>query len=529
MIDPLGQQAAKFRFNSAHKIKSVKIRAQKYRYQYRGNQTTVTDENANTSTFTQNAWGITTSVTNNEGFTSSIILNNRNQITELWHNDQQQAQITYDDNGRPSRYDINGKPTALEKDFQQYSYQYDDAGRITLITGNDDTHISYRYDEKGNLIQRKNNTDNYLYDYTSNGDVIGETIALAGKEKQTRTLGYNDDGLLTSLLEKQQTTRFSYDTIGKLSSITFANGEKHQYQYDKLGFRTHTNRSDKSSVSYVYDSLGNLNTVTNTDANTDINNHLFSQKLIQNQDNQLIKLEMTEQPPLTIKYTNKGNPKSITQGEHITRYYYDKLGRLTGGNDSISGPFDYDYQPSEVDIRVQLDDRTRQINSLQSKATGSNQNQSQLLYARMIGSPWQAVVWRESLGKFLVPSPASLNAPDVGYQSAKQRRRLYNAIAQTQTEQYEFDKASNSFFLPPEYQSANCHYFCTISQWTLQTPLTARVGEQLTFSSVILQHQCMMFYYMDTEGATSVLSTDGAFSHSFNTPGLKKVSVRAAC
>ena len=109
--------------------------------------TTVKDANNNTATFVHNALGITTSTINAEGFSSAIVLSDRNQIIELWHNQQRQAQIGYDDNGRPSRYDINGQPTALEtlsqNDYQQYRYQYDEAGRIIAIDGSDQTQIRY--------------------------------------------------------------------------------------------------------------------------------------------------------------------------------------------------------------------------------------------------------------------------------------------------------------------------------------------------------------------------------------------------
>ncbi len=472
IIDPLGQATAKFNYYNSGKAKSVNISGQKYRYKYAGNTTTVKDNNGNTSTFIQNNQGITTSITNTEGFTSSIILNDRNQITELWHNDlqknnQQQARITYDDNGRPSQYDINPKPTTLDNEHQQYRYQYNPAGQITSINDNEGRLVSYDYDEKGNLTQRINSNDSHTYRYASNGDVMTETSNKTGRQ----TFSYNADGLLTTLTNAQKTSQFAYGKTGKLSDITFADGAVHQYRYNKLGFRTAVKRSDNSHVSYIYDSLGNLKTATNTDPHKQTHN----QTLTLNQHNQLTQVAISKQPPLTIKYTAKGQPKRISQGDQVSRYRYDKSGRLTD-IDSDYGQTHYDYQKGESDIRLQLDDRTRPTQSIQSNISSHDQNQAAFLYARLNGSPWQAVVWNESLGKFLLPSPQQLNAPDAGYQSSKQRRRLYDAIALTQTKQYDFDKASNSFFLPPEYQSANCYYGCTISVWSLQTPLTAKVG-----------------------------------------------------
>ncbi|MCJ8269311.1 MAG: hypothetical protein MJK04_07890, partial [Psychrosphaera sp.] len=135
ITDPEGQLAAQFSFGKDNKATSVKVRARKLRYKYKGSQTLVTDESSQTTVFKQNPKGVTTVVTTAAGFTSRIILNERNQIAELWHQeqgqkDELQAKIVYDDNGRPARYDINGKPTQMERELQQHNYQYDDAGRL---------------------------------------------------------------------------------------------------------------------------------------------------------------------------------------------------------------------------------------------------------------------------------------------------------------------------------------------------------------------------------------------------------------
>ena len=365
---------------------------------------------------------------------------------------------------------------------------------------------------------------------------MAETFKAIGKEAQTQTFGYNADGLLTTLTtaHNNQTTHFAYGTVGngttgnkttgKLSDITFANGAVHQYSYNPLGFRTATKRSDNSSISYLYDSLGNLNKLTNTDTQA---KHR-SQTLTVNPLNQLTKVSNSGQPPLTIKYTAKGNPKTITQHSKTSRYQYDKLGRLTDINDSINGQSHYDYQKGEADIRLQLDDRTRPVQSIQHQISSHDQTQTAFLYARLNGSPWQAVIWNEPLGKLLLPSPHMLNSPDAGYQSGKQRRRLYNAISVHQADQYAFDKASNSFFLPPEYQSANCYYGCKASLWSLQAPTQVKVGQSVSIVANVTQRNCLMFYYLDVEGA-STLSTTGYFNHTFTSAGSKSISVRSAC
>ncbi|MFT4928014.1 MAG: YD repeat-containing protein [Phenylobacterium sp.] len=527
VIDPQGQQAAKFTFNQQHKAKTVKIRGQQYRYQYQDNITKAKDDNGGTSTFVQNDAGMTTSVTNAAGFHSSVVVNGQNQITELWHNGQQQAQFSYGTNGK--LVTLDSYPNAPDNQ-QQYRYQYGTMGKVTAITGNDNTDISYTYDDRGNLTTREDNSGRYGYQYAANGDVLSEITTLTGQPAKTQTFSYSHDGLLSRLTEQQHTSAFSYNSAGKLSGLTFPNGANHQYSYDKLGFRTQTNRSDKSGLTYQYDSLGNLNT-TNKIA---VNQQSRTETLTVNKNNQLTQVDINSltstRAPLTIKYTGKGNPKSLKQGDHKIQYQYDKLGRLTHINDNISGQFDYDYQADESDIRLQLDDRTRPVQAMQSQINGHNQSQSSLLYARLEGTPWQAVVWQASLGKFLLLAPGRFNSPDAGYQSAKQRRRLYDALALTQSQQYDFDKPSNSFYLPAEYQTANCTYCFDDLNWTVDAPLTVNTYESVRLTaSPIGNKKCEMFYLMEAEGQPAVYSASGIFKHSFTTGGRKEVLIRAGC
>ncbi len=472
-------------------------------------------------------------MTNAEGFTSAIVLSDRNQITELWHNQQRQAQIVYDDNGWPSRYDINGQPTALEtltqNDYQQYRYQYDEAGRIIAIDGSDQTQIRYVYDVRGNLTNRQIGSNSLAYTYAANGDIISEKKTQAG-EATVMTYGYSPDGLLATLSEKQHTTHLGYNNMGKLASIVFPDGAHHQYRYDQLGFRVETQRSDTSHIGYRYDSLGNLSQLTETD----INQQCYSQTLTLNEHNQLTALAITDQPLLTVKYTSKGNPKTVVRGHQTTVHRYDKLGRLTQVNDSEMGQSSYEYQPDEVDIRVQLDDRTRTVNSNLSKISSHNQSQSSLFYARQLGSPWQAVIWHQSLGKFVLPSPQEFHSSDSGYQSSKQRRRLYDAVAVTQAGQYHFDKASNSFFLPAEYQAANCYptQTCFLADVTMTAPFSAQVGVSVTVDVNIGRKAtlCKPKYTFQIDGAwPGIQNSTGVFTPIFNSTGLKQVRVLVNC
>ncbi|NQZ07768.1 MAG: RHS repeat protein [Algicola sp.] len=538
VTDPEGQLAAKFRFGKDNKATLVKVRARKLRYKYKGSQTLVTDESGQTTVFKQNKKGVTTSVTTATGFTSRIVLNERNQIDELWHQeqgqkDELQTKIVYDDNGRPFRYDINGKPTQMERELQQHSYQYDDAGRLLSIGDTE-----FTYDARGNLTQHKTDKFVHTYQYADNGDVLSESTSLMGLAATTTNYAYNNDGQLTRIKTNNQTSKFEYNLIGKLSKVTFPDGVSHSYQYDKLGFRKHTKRGDTSAVDYFYDKVGNLKETKKYQPGAAIGH---SNKITLNANNQVMVVTGEGQTPMTIKYTAKGNPSTISKGENSTEYQYDNLGRLTTVNDSQTGQVNYTYQKGEEGIRLQLDDRTKAAKSNRTQVTAHNQTQAQLQYARMTGSPWQSVIWHESLNKLLVPLPSEINAPDTGYQSAKQRRRLRDAKSIVKSKQLEHDKASNSQFTPSEYNVVNCHLGddgeaggvnqdCYLHGVLLDDASTIKVGIPYTFSAfAVAGSECEPTYSFAIDGVVRGLSDSGYFTHTFAQSGSHTVQSNAQC
>ncbi|MCJ8270768.1 MAG: hypothetical protein MJK04_15360, partial [Psychrosphaera sp.] len=304
---------------------------------------------------------------------------------------------------------------------------------------------SFTYDARGNLTRHK--TDKFVrtYQYASNGDVLSESTSLTGLAATTTDYAYNNDGQLTQIKTANQTSKFEYNPVGKLRKVTFPDGASHSYQYNKLGFRKHTKRSDTSAVDYFYDKIGNLKETKKYQAGATIGH---SNKITLNANNQVMAVTGEGQTSLVIKYTKKGSPSTINKGENTTEYQYDNLGRLTVVNDSQTGQVNYAYQKGEEAIRLQLDGSTKGERSNRTQVTAHNQTQAQLQYARMTGSPWQSVIWHESLNKLLVPLPSEVSSPDAGFKSAKQRRRLRDAKSIIKSQQLEHDKPSNSQFTP---------------------------------------------------------------------------------
>ena len=540
VIDPKGQIAAKFTYNAENRVKLSKIRATQYRYKYQGQITTVTDTNGKQTRYEHTNEGITTKIINSQGFVSQIKLNQNNQISQLWHNNTQVAEINYDSESRLEHIEMfhsqdssHHNPQKNAQYSQKYLYKYNQQGKLSKIIAEHGEVYRYLYDDKGNLtdhiiFSNDNKNHHHHYKYNNKGEVKTETIQAKNDLPQTFDYRYNSKGLIKHLSTKDLSTRFNYYPTGKLKNITFPNGATHHYQYDVLGFRTDTIRSDESKIKYDYDNLGNLTHQTNISPNQ----QTLKQTLTINTDNQVTQVNMTQGEqtftPVEIKYDGQNNPESLTQGEHLISYQYDNLGRLTDIDNNLDNYQQYQYKPDEADIRIQLDKRTAKSLSTNRNLSGHNQSLQSLLYARMSPTPWQTIDFNGSLDKFLLLAPTAFNNPDAGFQSAKQRTRLFNAIATSTQGQYAFDKASNSFFLPPEYQAINCYYGCEASTYKINKPATAMVGQAVNIEVIEQSKDCLMAYYLDAEG-TSTASTTGKFTHIFQTPGLHPIKVRGLC
>ena len=119
--------------------------------------------------FVQNAQGVTTRITNAEGFVSDINLNSRNGVTALLHNGQPRGSFTYDLMGNPERMIRFGSDGEVE-----LTYMFDWEDRVLEIFGTDGTSLMLGYDSKGNLTKKTENGNTIQYAYNNKGDLISK-------------------------------------------------------------------------------------------------------------------------------------------------------------------------------------------------------------------------------------------------------------------------------------------------------------------------------------------------------------------
>lgn len=520
VVDPEGNRAALISYHQDGRVKHTKIRHEKHSYDYYGSETTVTDDMGDSSQFVQNELGITAYIINSDNFASEIDLTPANNVATLRHNGRLRAAFSYDNSGNPERivrFDAEGEV--------ELTYIFDWNDRVLAITGTDGESQNLVYDTRGNLIRRTHNGSTVQFEFDAQGDLISQN-----EDGEITAYEYSADGLLEQLESDAGTSQFVYNSQGRLAAITFPDGSQHQYEYDSLGFRTATTRADGTWQDFDYDSTGNL---TEYQA-ISLYGEAYGQKLILNSENQVSRIEFQPQGQLDIKYNADGNPKSLDWGDQVMRCEYDSSGRLTSIQSDAFGTKDYQYKDGEPDIRKQLDERTFASLVNQRRASNTFGSLSEIHYVRSHGSFGTAVNWNEELSILDLPTEVGLVSPDSILQAADQRRRLYNTLAQDPILQRAFDKASNSFFLPPEYSSANCVFTQTATP-ALTVPATALTGVSVNITASVgwVSAGCGPVIWRFWANSSYIGGGSGGFSKTvstvFSSAGTYTITVSVRC
>lgn len=238
--------------------------------------------------------------------------------------------------------DVNGREKTVKyPDGETVFYTYNTAGKRTSIKYPSGKKVNYEYDSLLRLSKLK--TDDRLVEYSY--DMLGRLGEKKVSSGLHTTYTYNDKGLLGQIVTN--------DTDTLLDSYTF--------EYDAIGrkIRTHKHRSDSvetsGDFSYSYDTLGRLKTVTNngiivTEYNYDPYGNRRSMtdngKLTNyayNELNQLIK-SCNETETIDYSYDGRGNLISIESSiDGKTEFHYGCLNRLEKSINANGDTIDYQY------------------------------------------------------------------------------------------------------------------------------------------------------------------------------------------
>ncbi|KUG03154.1 hypothetical protein ASZ90_019494 [hydrocarbon metagenome] len=201
-----------------------------------------------------------------------------------------------------------------------WTYEYDDASRLTSIT----TPLGYSstntYDADGNVISATDaNSNTTYYEYNAINKLISVTNALDNETSYT----YDANGNLTEVEDTLgHSTTYEYDELNRLVNKTNPLNKSVEYSYDDEGNLTQLEKADGSIIEYNYDS-----------------------------NNRLSQIEYPDQTDVHLSYDDNGNRTSMSDEEGTTHYSYDDLNRLTQVNrDGNTISYEYDDNSNITEI-----------------------------------------------------------------------------------------------------------------------------------------------------------------------------------
>ena len=235
------------------------------------------------------------------------------------------ANLSYTYNGSTTLFSQNilrdalGRITQItENDFgtsRTLYYRYDLAGRLYGVKLNSDTVATYAYDPNGNRIAVNRPsfaTDSSTYDEQDRLLSFGHLAA--GYTRYT----YTAAGELLSMATGPDTTRYLYDPLGNLVTVTLPSGDLVRYSADGEGRRVGRRVNGHWSGGWVYG--GPLSIAADLDSTGAVGNRYV--------------------------YGEKHTPELILNGASTYRVITDQLGSVRGVVDASSGAvveqIDYD-------------------------------------------------------------------------------------------------------------------------------------------------------------------------------------------
>ena len=237
-------------------------------------------------------------------------------------------------------------------------YGYDAAGHLTSIESPEGRTTSLLHDARGNLLSSTNafaETTSYSYDATFN-----KIDSITNPEGETLSYSYDARGNLTSVTDDDGATEsFSMDGDGNIIGYTDARGHLTGFDYDSFGNfvgLTHPAPLDDETTRFDYDPIYRLSRATDaagaaTAWSYDEADHLTT---------------MTN--PLgngaTFRYDGVGNAVEIVdlQGR-TTTYAYDADGRVTAT--TIPGPRTFNYGYDDLGRLTSITDPKSQTRTLE--------------------------------------------------------------------------------------------------------------------------------------------------------------------
>lgn len=232
----------------------------KFTYDANGNLLSVTDAKNQVITYTYNVRDKVASMTDQLGEVETYAYNKMDNLTSLKDRKGQVASYSYDMLSRITK--------AIYGDGSYTSYTYDAIGRMNYLYDSISGPIEYVYSNTGcaggcsggfadKIIQEITSLGSMSYTY----DTIGRRTSMTVAGQPTVNYGYDKNSRLTNLQSGILNFVFAYDALGRRISTSLPNGITTTYSYDnasnllELSHLSATQLIEK--LTYVYDPNGN--------------------------------------------------------------------------------------------------------------------------------------------------------------------------------------------------------------------------------------------------------------------------------
>ncbi len=346
VVDQAGVKLGDYQYVSdAINYTLIKSNDKTIEYYSNGRLKQITYDNGSWIKYTYDDANMTYTTLTSSGETTKTVYNDAFETVEYTDEYGTKTEYTYD-----SHYRIKTEKTGEETT----SYTYDSKGNVlSYITGSEKDNTYYTYNSNGKVIREQAGNNYTYYTYDSKGNIL---IYATLKEDYTGEAPAQYDSSLTCF----DTTTYTYDSNGRVTSEVYSKGGSVAYEYDNKGNVTkettvtvENGESTTKVVSYTYDSFGNLLTLSTSNDTSSYIYDAAGRTLLANENGECTRTiyddlgrTVQEIGPEDYDSTKDGLPNANTYSDANVghRYLYNETtGNLDSETNRLGVTTDYTY------------------------------------------------------------------------------------------------------------------------------------------------------------------------------------------
>ena len=219
-----------------------------YTYDSHGNLATMTDPLGHTTSFTYGPLGQLTSLRDANNNVTDYAYGASGNPSSITYADGSQESFTFNLLGQPLSY--------VQRNGQAIGYSYDSSGNVTKETFADGSHYDYAYDGFGNMLTAidAGGTTSFTY------NALGRMTSVSYPGGKSLTFTYNANGGVTRIVDQSgYTTNYAYDSAGRPWKVLDAsNNPIAIYTYDAMSRVVRQDNANGTYTTIAYDANGSI-------------------------------------------------------------------------------------------------------------------------------------------------------------------------------------------------------------------------------------------------------------------------------